>query len=85
MRARFVGGLIALALVLPAHAQVNDHLECYKVKADGRTKGLVDLVPPLQPDCKVQGPTLYCAPVQKQNVRVEPPAPGAPTVTSPLS
>src|SRR5262249_11502779 len=38
----------------------------------------VDLVPPVDTDCKVQGPTLYCVPVQKQNVRVEPPAPGAP-------
>src|SRR5207247_4156658 len=49
MGTRLVGVLIALALAPPAHAQVNDHLKCCKVKAHGRTKGLVDLVPPLGP------------------------------------
>jgi hypothetical protein len=66
-----------------AAAQPADHLKCYKVKADGKTKGLVDLFP-VQPellperDCKVQGPVMFCAPAVKTNVRVEPPSPGAP-------
>ena len=74
---------VSLAFVSAAPAQIADHIKCYRVKADGHTKGLVDLAPldnqlPPETDCKVQGPRLYCVPVTKQNVRVDPPAPGAP-------
>src|SRR2546427_7927294 len=77
---------IALSVLLVtamAHAQTADHLKCYKVKPDTKVKGLVDLLPEregLLPerDCKVVGPTLFCVAVEKTNVRVEPPPPGAP-------
>ena len=39
-------GVFALALLVPAaHAQVDDHLKCYKVKGPIKLKGIVDLGP----------------------------------------
>jgi hypothetical protein len=57
-----------------------DHLKCYKIKAKPVIKALADLrplqTPLLQPElgCKLKGPQLFCAPVEKRNV--EPPPPG---------
>jgi hypothetical protein len=79
---------LGVALVLwvsPAFGQDGapafDHLQCYKVAADRGIKGLVDLFPREaalleERDCKVAGPTLFCAPVAKTNVRVKPLPPG---------
>ena len=78
-----LGVSLMLVLASTARAQIADHMKCYRVKAGAKTRGLVDLVPLdnqllTEADCKVQGPKLYCVPVHKQNVRVEPSAPGAP-------
>jgi len=80
--------VLVTALATPASSQpqpVFDHLKCYKVREieKRKVKGLVDLIP-LQTqflpekDCKIVGPRWLCVPVSKQNVRTEPPPPGAP-------
>jgi hypothetical protein len=77
-------GVVAVVLAATAaRAQPFDHLQCYKVKASSRMRGKVDTTPlesqlPAGFDCRVKGPVLFCAPVTKQSVSSEPPAPGAP-------
>jgi hypothetical protein len=60
-----------------------DHLHCMKVAADERVVGDVDLASalpelPAQAGCRIKGPKLFCGPVAKTIIRVEPPAAGAP-------
>lgn len=74
--------LFAAVLVVPARAQVLDHLQCYKIK-DPATKAryTAHLEPnapfPPRPGCLVSVPgRLLCVPASKSNVSPEPPGGG---------
>jgi len=77
--------LLALVLVpvLTASAAADlDHLQCFKLKPEGRLRATVDLTPPPElasaTRCRITGPTLFCTPVTKTVVRADPPPAGAP-------
>ena len=69
--------LVALTLLFlhagPAHAQVADHLKCYKVKDPLKLRGTVDLDTPqfgVDPGCRISKAKLFCVPATKTNVAV---------------
>ncbi len=69
-----VSGLI-LASISPgkAQAQANDHLTCYKIRGEGKLKGLLDIETPdvgLAAGCKITKPKFFCAPATRGNVAV---------------
>ncbi len=84
MRHTTAGVLVLVGLVLATgtHAQpLFDHLKCYEVKPDHKITAVADLQPlqallPPESGCKISGPVLFCAPVEKTNV--QPPPPGGP-------
>lgn len=82
--------LCGVAVVLSpslGRASPFDHLKCYTIKATPTVKNVfADLIPlqtqlPVEPGCKLSGPKLFCAPVEKRNV--QPPPPGAPSGPDP--
>jgi len=73
-----VGALSAvLSVVLVAagvHAQVDDHLKCYKIKDELNLKGIVNLDSPqfgLESGCKIGKAKLFCVPVTKTVIEAE--------------
>ena len=74
--ARFA--LVMLLAPALSSAQPFADLQCQKIKADFKVKGLVDIaalqaeIPPSS-GCTLRGPALMCVPVEGHNARVEPP------------
>jgi len=82
-------GLAALSVVcvLPAEAQVPDHLKCYKIKDALHVGGTADLDTPqfgLDPGCTIMKTSLFCVPATKTNVAVTNEATGQPITPLPV-
>jgi Protein of unknown function (DUF1566) len=63
--------VLFLMTVPSAHAAVNDHLKCYKVKDGSKIAGTADLDTPafgLDPGCKISGAKFFCVSGTKTNV-----------------
>jgi hypothetical protein len=78
-----ITALVSTCMLHGIAAAQFDHLQCWKVKPDHKAKGYVDLAPlqaqlPANANCKIVGPKLFCAPVHKTIVEVDPPPIGAP-------
>ena len=73
-----VGMALAFGQAPFVDAQPFDHLKCHKVKDPHKMKGTFDPAPALQPafadqGCKIVRAKFFCAPVEKNNVQVNPP------------
>jgi len=73
-----VGMALAFGQASFVDAQPFDHLKCHKVKDPHKMKGTFDPAPALQPafadqGCKIVRAKFFCAPVEKNNVQVNPP------------
>jgi len=61
-------------LAVPAHPQVDDHLECFKISDQLRLKGIVNLDSPQvgsELGCKIGKAKLFCIPATKTVVQAE--------------
>ena len=70
-----------------AHAQIDDHLKCYKIKDDIKLKGTVDLRSQqygLEAGCKISKAKLFCIPATKSNVQVQAKNPSGPVNPLPI-
>jgi hypothetical protein len=60
--------LLTTTFAAPANAQVDDHLQCYRVKDPTKLDALVDLDSPqfgLAPDCRIGKTMFFCVPALK--------------------
>lgn len=71
-----LGALLIVAAMLPveAHAQLLDHLKCYRIDAPRRFRAIVDLesrLTGLEKGCRVGEPKLLCVPATKTVVKAQ--------------
>jgi len=90
---RIALGAAAIAVVLAfgltmAHAQVADHLKCYKIKDPVKLAAVVDLDSPqfgLEAGCKVTSAKMFCVPATKTVISAVDKATGLPITPLPVT